>query len=219
MGKIVNSVIQDMWEVWQQFYDENFLNPDPLARLDEQLRTIYGRGEINKDRFLQLRSQLHQGRISKTDLYVIHQAAIRRMEAQGNYIPHKSNPELERSLDRLYADRVWVEETRDQMKEYIQALYNDTNWIKEQAESARQDAGKAMPDETTARSYLQVWQKLLSLSQSIENELQAMERDLMNLDLLEKEINAAITRIKLLRSREQLAELNQRVHSDILSPG
>ncbi len=219
MGKLIDSVIHDMREIWHQFYDENVLNPDPKVRLDEQLRTLYGRGEINRDRFLQLRFQLYSGLVSKTDLYVIHQAAVRRMEAQGKSIPQKSNPELERSLDRLYADRVWVEETRDQLKESIQALRNDVDWIKEQAEAARQDAGAAMPDETTARSFLQVWQKLLSVSQSLEHDLQSMERDVTNLDTLEKEIRAAITRIKLLRSQEQLAELNQRVRSDILTPG
>ncbi len=218
MGKMVDSVIHAMWEEWRQFYDENFLNPDPEARLEEQLRTFYGRGEINKDRFLQLRFQLHRGLVSKSDLYVIHQDAIRFMEAQGKYIPRKGNPRLARGLDRLYADLVWVEETRDQLKESIQALRNDVNWIKEQAEVARQDASAALPDETTARAFLQVWQKLLSLSQALDNNLQVMERDVMDLDTLEIEIKAAITRIKLLCSREQMAELSQRVRGDLLSP-
>ncbi len=203
---------------WRQFYDETFLNPDPKARLEEQLRTLYGRGEINKERFLKLRRRLDEGLISKADLYVIHQEAIRRMEAQGIHIPGKGDPELERALDRLYADRVWAEETRDQLKENIQALRNDVNWIREQAEFARQDAGAAMPDETTARSFLQVWQKLLSLSQSMDHDLQAMERDVTNLDILEKEIKATIARMKLLHSREQLAELSQRVRDDLLNP-
>jgi hypothetical protein len=47
MGKVLEPVIHAMGEEWRQFYDETFLNPDPVARLEEQLRTLYGRGEIN----------------------------------------------------------------------------------------------------------------------------------------------------------------------------
>ncbi len=211
MGGVVDSALHAMQEELRQFYEETFLNPDPQAKLEEQLRTLYGRGEINQQRYQQLRIQLRHGMVSKTDLYVIHQEAARRMESD------KGSPELEHSLDRLYADRVWVEEARQQLNENTQALRKDVDWIRQQAEAARRDAGAAMPDEAAARSFLEVWQKLLSLSQGLERDLQAMERDMLNLDTLEKEIKAAIIRIKVLCSRERLAKLNQRVRGDLLS--
>jgi hypothetical protein len=68
MGKNADSVIHEMGEELREFFNENFLDPDPKARLEEQLRTLYGRGEINKDLFLELRVRLHQGLVSKTDL-------------------------------------------------------------------------------------------------------------------------------------------------------
>jgi ABC-type nitrate/sulfonate/bicarbonate transport system substrate-binding protein len=156
--------------------------------------------------------------VSETDLSEIHQQAIRLMEARGNYLP-RGDPELEHSLDCLYADRVWVEETTDQFKASIHALRGEVDWIKQQAEDAHQQASAALPDETTARTFLEVWLILLSLSEALVNDLQAMERNLASLIALESEFNAAITRIKLSRSREQLAGVSQRVLDDLLTPG
>jgi predicted Zn-dependent protease len=218
MRTTVDSVIRTMWQEWGKFYEGHILDADPEARLDEHLRILYGRGEIDKERFLQLRLRLHGGLVSETDLSVVHQQAIRLMEARGNYLP-QGNPELERALDRLYADRVRVEEASDQLKASMEALRNEVDWIKAQAEGARQDASSALPDETTARAFLQVWQSLLSLSQALDHDLQATEHNLANLKALESEIKAAITKIKLFRSREQLAGLNQQVLGDLLTPG
>ena len=218
MRAAVDSVIHTMWQEWRKFYDDNFMDSDPEARLEEQLRIMYGRGEINKVRFLQLRFRLHGGFLSETDLSVVHHQAIRLMEARGNYIPHY-NPEFEHSLDRLYADRVRIEETIDQLTTSIEALRKEVDWTQEQAEDARRSASAVLPDEATARSFLQVWQSLLSLSQTLDNDLQAMEHNVASLNTLESEIKAAITRIKLFRSREQMAGLDQRVLDDLLTPG
>jgi prefoldin subunit 5 len=218
MRTTVDSVIHAMCQEWRKFYDDNILEPDPEVRLEEKLRILYGRGEINKERFHQLRFRIHGGLISEKDLNLLHQQSIRLMEARGKYIP-QGNPELERALDRLYADRVRVEESTDQLKAGLEAMRKEVDWIKEQAEDARQNASAALPDETTARAFLQVWQSLLSLSQTLDNDLQAMEQDVVNLNALENEIKAAITKLKFFRSREQLAGLNQQVLSDLLTPG
>jgi predicted nucleic acid-binding Zn-ribbon protein len=207
-----------MWSEWRKVYNDNFLNRDPEARLEERLRILYGRGEISKERFHQLRFRLHGGLVSETDLSVIHQQAIRLMEARGNYLP-QGDPELEHNLDCLYADRVRVEETTDQFKASIHALRGEVDWIKQQAEDAHQQASAALPDENAARAFLEVWQKLWSLSETLDNDLQAMERNLASLIALENEIKAAITRIKLSRSQQQLAGVNQRVLDDLLTPG
>jgi hypothetical protein len=218
MRSTLSSAVRAMRSEWRKVYNENFLNRDPEARLEERLRILYGRGEISKERFHQLRFRLHAGLVSETDLSEIHQQAIRLMEARGNYLP-RGDPELEHSLDCLYADRVRVEETTDQFKASIHALRGEVDWIKQQAEDAHQQASAALPDETTARTFLEVWLILLSLSEALVNDLQAMERNLASLIALESEFNTAITRIKLSRSREQLAGVSQRVLDDLLTPG
>ncbi|MCL4562327.1 MAG: hypothetical protein M1281_17160 [Chloroflexi bacterium] len=219
MGQRLNKLAHTVQVEWDQFYKENFLDQDPKERLEEQLRVLYGRGEIDQATFNQLRFRVHWGMVSQTDLTVIHQQAVRRLEAQGKYIPRRSNPELERSLDRLYADRILLEEMRHVWAETIQALRDEVSWIKEQAESARQDAGAALPNEAAARAFLEVWQKLLALSQTLDGHLQAMEQDLLSLNTLEIEIKSAITKIKLLQSREQIADVHQRIRHDLLTPG
>jgi hypothetical protein len=216
MSKLIISAIQAMKNEWRQHNDNNFLMQDPEAKMEEQIRTLYGRGEINKDRYLQLRFRLHNGLVSESDLNAIHQEAINLKEARGNYILQGS-PELEHILNRLYADKVWVEETHDQLEESIQAMRRDIDWIKEQAEDARRSASTAMPDEITARALLQVWQELLSLTQTLDNDLQAMEHELLDLAALDHEIKAAIIKLKLFHSQEQIAGLSQRVRADLLT--
>jgi peptidoglycan hydrolase CwlO-like protein len=218
MGKIINSVVEVVQEEWREFYDDNFQNPDPHTKLEERLRILYGRGEITREHYLQLRSKVTRGLVSKTDLEVIHHKAILRMQAEGKTTIRRGDKELEHSLDRLYADKVWLEDARDPLKENLEALRNLVNWFAEQAEAARQDAKTAMPNEAAVRVFLEVWQKLLALSQSLEEDLKAMESDLNNLDSFENEINAAISRATTTVYREQLANLSQRIHADILSP-
>ena len=220
MGQILKNISHVVRGQWHEFYRNNILEQDSQERLEEELRTLYGRGEITRDRFIQLRFQLHWGRVSHTDFYVIHQQARRLAEAQGRYIPHWSNPELERELDRLYADRVLVEETYQRFEENIQNLRKEVHWIKEEAESARQNAEKILPfNEEGARASLEIWQKLLSLSNTLDSYIQTMQEDMAGLNTLEVEIKAAITRIKLLHSREQMVEMDQRIRRDMLAQG
>jgi hypothetical protein len=218
MSKLVVKVSQIMRRKWHLLYNEHFTHPDPEERLEEQIRALYGRGEITKDRFIQLRFRLHNGLVSETDLAMVHQEAIRLKEIKGNYL-WRGNPELEQSLDRLYADKVWVEETHDQLKKSVLALQSDIQWVKGEAEASRMKAGAALPDEAAAREMLLEWQKLLSLSQNLESDLQALQHDLMDLDNLEDEIKVAIIELKLYRSREQIAGIGQHIRSDLLTIG
>jgi hypothetical protein len=219
MGKIINSMIDVVRDEWHDFFNDKSTQTSPDARMEEKLKILYGRGEITKEHFHQLRYRLYRGVLSNLELSSIHQEAVRKQESDRNYIRWKGDPDLDRLLDKMFADQVTVAETRDLLKASLQQQKDNVAWIKEQAESVRQDAQAAMPDETRARAFLQVWQKLLSLAQTLDNDLQVMERDLLKLDSLENEIKAAIIRLQLYLSRERLADLSQRIHTDLVTPG
>ncbi len=219
MGRILRDLVHGVQVEWRQFYRENFLMVDPQERLEDQLRVLYGKGEINADDYQNLRFRLHRGRVGETELYVTHMQAIQLKEAQGRYAPRHLDPALERWMDRLYADRVLLADMHREFEEEIHELHSEINWIKEQAESCRQDAARVLPDEGAARAFLEVWQKLLTLSQTLETQIQAMEQDLLDLNTHEVEIRATITKVKLLQSRQQLDELSQRIRHDLLTGG
>ncbi len=219
MGRLLNELARTMRVEWRQFYQENLLMEDPIERLEERLRVLYGKGEISAEYYRQLRFRLHRGLIGQTELYVAHMQAIQLREAQGRYTPRYLDPALERWLDRLYADRVLLEDMRRDFDEETQALRSEIGWIKDQAETFRQDAEKALPDDEAARAYLEVWQKLSTLAQSLDTQLQAMEQDLLGLNTLEVEIKSTITKVKLLQARDRLQDLSQRIRHDLLTGG
>jgi hypothetical protein len=51
MRSTLSSAVRAMRSEWRKVYNENLLNRDPEARLEERLRILYGRGEISKERF------------------------------------------------------------------------------------------------------------------------------------------------------------------------
>jgi hypothetical protein len=192
---------------------------DPQERLEDQLRVLFGRDDISPDDYQQLRFRLHRGLIGQTELYVAHMQAIQLKEAQGRYAPRHLDPALARWLDRLYTNRVLLEDMYREFEEEIQEQHSEIGGIREQAESCRQDDARVLPDESAARTFLEVWQKLFTLSRTPETQIQAMEQDLLGLNTLEVEIKATITKAKLLQSRQQMDDLSQRVRHDLMTGG
>ena len=219
MGRIIRNVVQILRVEWRRFCQDYSLVEDPQERLEDQLRILYGRGEISAESYRQLRFQLRRGLIGRSDLYVAHMEAIQRKEALGRYTPRHLDPALEHWLDRLYADRVLLADMRSEFEEEIKELRGEVGWIKQQAASTRQDAAKVLPDEGASRSFLEAWQKLLTLSQTLETQISSMEQDLLSLNTFDAEIKAAITKVSLLQSRQLMEALGQHVRHDLLTGG
>jgi len=219
MGRVIREVLQIIQSELHQLFHVNLLMEDPIERLEDQLRVLYGRGEISAESYRQLRFRLHRGLIDQADLHVAHMEATQRNEAQGRYAPRHLDLSLERWLDRLHADRVLLEDMRGEFEAKIKELRGEVVWIKEQAEAIRQDAARVLPDEGASRSLLEAWQKLLTLSQTLETQIRSMEQDLLSLNTFDVEIKATITKIAIVQSRQQMEHLSQHVRHDLITGG
>jgi hypothetical protein len=207
-----------IWKELQAYFEDTLSLQEPKTRMRNQLRSLYGRGDITKERFLEQRSRLEWGQIGLGDIANLQQEALYRMrsrgEAAGAHIP-----EIERGLGHLYVDRGLLEELRAEITQRHKSLALEAGWIHEQVESARQSAQSALPDDAAARAYLEIWHRLRELSGSLDKRLRVLEGDLRYLNMLEAELRASISELKLLDSQAGLSELGLRLHQDLLTQG
>lgn len=209
----------EFFNLWRELFEDSFSWEDPKTKLQNQLRSMYGRGEVTSERFLDLRAHLDRGQIGLGDIQLVQQEALHRTRTIQPLDGGHSNREIERSLERLYIDLGLVEEARAGILRSQQAITNDANWVEEQASFARVNARAALPDEGLARAHLETWQRLAQWSQGIDLRRQAMSRELQRLDEMQAEIKAAILRLQLLGSAEKLAVLRLHVRQDLFAGG
>ncbi len=219
MFQFFRELFYAFWEEWKRLLEVSFRMQDPKIRLENQLRLMYGRGEITRETFHQLRFRLNWGRLGQGDLGMIHRDALRRLEASGRPPEERYNPEILQSLDRLYLDRVLLEEARFEIMDRQNAMEQEIDWLKEQAEEARQSAQNALPDENSARLYLEIWQHLKELSKTMDQRMLVFMQQLQGLQAQGAEINASISQLKLLGSQEKLTGIRYQIRRDFLPPG
>jgi hypothetical protein len=176
---------------------------------------MYGRGEISKEVYRQLHLRLTWNQIGKGDLMLLHQGYLRKLAAQGRILEVES-PGTRRLLDRLFLDRVLMEEAAENISARRQSLEAEIVWLNEQAEAARTSAREALPDESLARNYLEIWQDLRTLAKDLTERQLALEGQRRQMEAQAAQLKAAMTRLKLLQSQERLLELNLRVRQDLL---
>ncbi len=215
MFRFIKAFFREILGEWGRFIDDSLRFRDPKTELENQLRIMYGRGEISKEVYRQLHLRLTWNQIGKGDLTLLHQGYLRKLAAQGRILEVES-PETRRLLDRLYLDRVLMEEAVENISARNQSLNTEIRWLNEQAEAARANAKQALPDESLARTYLEVWQDLRTLAKELIERQLALEGQRRQMEAQAAQLKAAMTRLKLLQSQERLLELNLRVRQDLL---
>ncbi len=219
MVRFFAQLIAAFWEELRRYLETNFVIQDPKVRLRSQLRAMYGRGEISRERFFEMLRRLDWDQIGQGDVTLLHREAMMRLQAQGKLNPGYAVPEIESCLDRLYQDTGMLLELRLDVAEKLAGLKQEASWLREQVELARKGAQSALPNEAEARAYLEVWQSLVELSERAENRLKLLDEANRRIDLLEAELKASTTELTLLESRQRLAELNLRIRQDLLIQG
>jgi hypothetical protein len=217
MFRLLRNAWQNLKRSWQQFYEHNPGWQNPETRLVYQLRAMYGRGEIDQQRYKQLRLRLRRGQIWQSDINLIRQQAEQRMEAQGKMPLRYRNKETSRALDRLYVDHVMAEEKLSELEDNLKGLSDKIKWVQEQAETARKEAQASLPDEAVARASLEIWQDLVELSNNLNLRAQNIVQDKQDLKACSVQLSAAITQLKLLETQEELAKLTFHIQQDLLS--
>lgn len=216
---MLKELIQTIFKELQDFYWENLRQRDPFERLGRQLRLLYGRGEITRDKFFLLRDKLYQGQAIQEELEIAHRIGVLRLEERGERLIRQSNTEIAQSLERLYLDRALLEEVRFETERSISVLEDEANWARQQAESTHQAAQNAITDEVQARSLLNIWQDLLELAEDLDRRVQLVRRSLNRMNALEARIRAYEAELKALDSRGRLEQISKYIDQDFTGQG
>jgi len=216
---MIKELIQTFFKELQDFYQANLRQQDPFEQMGRQLRLLYGRGEISRDKFFLLRDKLYQGQDIQEELEIAHRISVLRLEERGERLIHQSNKEIAHSLERLYLDRALLDEVRFETERSIDILQDEANWARQQAESTHQAAQAAITDEVEARSLLNIWQDLLELAQDLERRVQLVRHGLRRINALEARIRAYEAELKTLDSRGRLEEISNYIDQDFTGQG
>ena len=189
----------------RKFSDENLSLGGPMQRLHRQLRVMYGRGEISREVFFQMRGRLERDQNIEGELKVLHRKAASQMEAEGRAPVIPQDAELARGLDQMHLGRAMLEEARFDMQRILKTAQTEREWMKTQAEEMLGRAQSALPDEAEARAYIETRLDLLQHAQTLERRIQAFQQDLHKLDTLEARIKLYEAELLIAASREQLA--------------
>jgi hypothetical protein len=211
-------VLKAIWKEIQTHFEENLSLQDPKIRMRNQLRSLYGRGGIRKEVFLDQRMKLERGQIGLGEIANLQQEAQVRTRTWGE-VAGERDPEIKHSLDRLYQDRGLLEEARSEILHRLQSLASEAGWVQEQVESARRNAQASLPDDAAARAYLEIWHRLQELSRGLEERQRVLEGALRNLDILEAGLRSSISDLRLLETEAGLARLRLGIHQDLLTQG
>jgi predicted metalloendopeptidase len=217
MSRVLRGLVQAIFAELHQINQSYFHIQDPSEKDADQLRTMYGRGEINREQFFRFRRRLNQGQMIQGELAVIHREARYRLEAQGKPVVRQHNREIARSLERLYMDLGFLEEARYDTQNLFNELEAQIKWIRAQADDALHEASASLPDDTQARAYLSIWQSLQDRSKILKDRTQKIKKNLNSIQALTAEIRAYEAELMVLEMQVQQENLKVRVRQDLLS--
>ncbi len=215
MFRWVFTTAEELFTLWREVFEDLFRWEEPQIQLQNQLRAMYGRGELTRERFIELRVRLHRNQIGLGDIQLVQREVEVRRRADQGFDEGSVDRQIERSLNRLYIDLGLVEEARVGILQSQQAIAKESRWLGEQAAAARESAQAALPDEQQAREHLEMWHRLVGASRQIELRSQAISEELQRLDELQAEIKASVIRLQMLLSEEKLARLRLHLRQDL----
>ena len=198
--------VQAAAEELRRFYEET-LSMSPTQRLWKRMRIMYGRGEIRREMYFQLRSKLERGQYIEGELDHIHRQAVARLAAQGRPIVLPRDPKLARNLEHVYMSRALLDEVRFDMMRALKAVEGGRNWMEEQAQDIHGQAQNALPDEGTARNYLEIRQDLIDHEQLLNRRMHSLQQDLRRVEVLEAQLRLYEAELLMIELREYLARV------------
>ncbi len=198
-------------------YDEPSAPVQPS--ITQEVKLMYARGDIDSATYHRLLEMARSGELTWDDLRELSaRGAAATITASTAPSARERDADIVRSLNKLYAHRTALEQSRKDTETILEKLEEDVKRLKEQAESARQRAeAVAGNDEASARAYLAVRQDALERIQILEERITALRQDLARLADLETELATKEAELKALESRSKLAELEASIREDLLT--
>ncbi len=190
----------------------------PQPSITQDIKLMYARGEIDSAAYHRLLEMARREELTWDDL--------RELQARGAVVATQAAPaaskerdaDIVRSLNKLYAHRTALEQSRRETEDILAKLEADAERLHEQAETARQKAeAVADRDEESARAYLAVRQDALERVAVLEERITALRQDLARLADLEAELATKEAELKALESRSKLAELEASIREELLA--
>lgn len=215
MLQFFKELLQAFFEELHRVYENYLRFQDPSIRMGNQLRILYGRGEITTEQFNRLKNMLSRGQPIQGELHIAQRVALSRSQAGGEPFAHRRWDEMARLLDRLYLDRALVKEAQFETEAALQALGGDVGWLLAQGESARGQAQSALPDETLARGWLEVRYDLLAHARDLQARQSSLHQELQNLGALDAELRSSIAQCTALQAQTDLEWTKMQINRDL----
>ena len=184
----------------------------PTDRMRRDLRLMYGRGEITRDKFYQLKNMLDRGYYIEGELASLHHQAVNRRGLEGQTFDRPKSLDVSRSLDYVHINRAMLEEVRAEMRWAYHTVETQRQWMGQQVEDFYQRAQSAVADEDTARRYLEIRQQLIEQLQVLDQRFKMLQQELHRIDVLEAQLRLSESELMIVDSRERLAGVEVSVH-------
>jgi prefoldin subunit 5 len=197
--------------------------PDRRAEIEQEIKLMYARGDIEADSYHRLRELARSGALSWSELKRVHQessaskAASKPARATQPESRRKRDAEIVNSLNRLYTHRSRLDQARTETEQVLQKLEKDVTRLREQARTAGEQAQQALPDEARARDYLETKQEIMERIQVLEERVRGLQESLHRIDDLRGELATRETELKALESGQELADLEASIRADLLN--
>jgi hypothetical protein len=210
----INLIIQEIWNDLAAQLEVLLRLCNPPS-LENELRLMYGRGEITSEKYRQLVAKARKHQLGRGDVEILRAESLQQARQAGKVAPPVRNKALARQLDRLLLGRVQLEDVQFDSEKTLAALRADLNRLNQQAVEAREAARQALPDEAEARRYLEREQMLLEKVRLIEARLTVLQRGLRRIETLHAELVALESGLKSLDTQEQLTKLELKLRESM----
>ena len=213
LGRVVDEALEGRYR--RRGYDER--PRDPRAEIEQEVKLMYARGDINSNTYHRLLEMAQSGQLSWDDLARVRSEGAAQAQATPQTPSRERDPEIVRSLNRLYAHRRRLEDARAETERTLERLEADVERLRRQAETADEKAQLALPDEAKAREYLELKQEILDRIATLEERIASLRQSLRRIEALHDELATREAELKALESAGQLAELEASIREDLLS--
>ena len=190
----------------------------PQPSITQEIKLMYARGDIDSAAYHRLLEMARSGELTWDDLRELSTRGASAAPQAAAVTPKDRDADIVRSLNKLYAHRSAIEQSRKENETILARLEADAERLREQAETARQKADAITgQDEESARAYLAVCQDALERVSVLDERIASLRQDLARLADLELELATKEAELKALESRSKLADLESSIREDMLA--
>lgn len=214
--RFLGNLIDDRLSEHSRYMGRPEYRPDSRTEIEQEVRLLYARGEIDSGTYHRLIDMAQSGQISWDDLNRIEKTAG-GTGVQELRTPRKRDAEIVSSLNQLYGHRKQLENARQETQSVLQTLEKEADRLAEQAKTAESKAQQAIDNEDAARAYLDTRQKALERVDAVQERINGLRQNLGRIESLEADLSTREAELKALESGEQLAELEASIRQGLLS--